>query len=122
MLTELQAPRGTFQRLCVHNASAALGELTLRPIGEGREEVFASQKIEDRVTQKFQSFVVLRRPVATALALSQAKLRNCRAVRQGALQQRPVPKLVTQALLKLLVTGGHLIGVARFAAKSAEAV
>jgi hypothetical protein len=40
--------------------------------------------------------------------LSHAKLGNCGAVRQRALEQRLVLKFVAQALLQLLVTVGHV--------------
>src|SRR6266849_4515359 len=107
MLTEVQTSGGTLQCLGVHHASSALGQLALRPIGEGGQQVFAGQQIENRVAQKLEPFVVLRRFLDSAVVLCHAKLGNCRAVRQSALEQRWVPELVIQALLQLLVTVRH---------------
>src|SRR6202790_2764033 len=120
MFTKVQTSGGTFQRLCIHYASTTLGQLALGPLREGCEEVFACKQIKDRITQKFQSFIVLRRLVASVLALSQAKLRNCGAVRQSALEQRRVPELITQALLQLLVTVGHFEDATRYGQKRGD--
>src|SRR6266851_2205389 len=107
MLTEVQSSGGTLECLGVHHASSALGQLALRPIGEGRKQVFAGKQIENRVAQKLEAFVVFQRFLDSAVVLRHAELGNCGAVRQSALEQRWVPELVIQALLQLFITVRH---------------
>src|SRR5437762_1242176 len=111
MLAEPQTSSREFQRMCIHQTCAALGQLPFAPFGKKRDEILARKHVEDGVAEKFELLIIMRQWSGYAFRyMRKAQFRNRRTVSQGALEQFRPGKLIAKPFLKLLPCTNHRQG------------
>src|SRR5262249_29119217 len=92
VVAELQLLRDGHEKPLAHHVRAQFGKLALVEPGETPEQLYAHHEAEHRVTQELKLLIVEDVAVGTARGL----LVRMGSVREGALQQLPLPEAMAE--------------------------